>query len=254
MGTIEKTIRKNWFIYYFVRTLHEYFLSNIFFEAECKVFSYLKKKKNLQIIDIGSSNKVFSRFISKYFHNSKFYCFEPLFFLHKQLKIEKNNNKSILFKNGCGNKSKKIIIYTPYKKIFNIHFYFKFFSSINQKFLIKNLYYYFKDKKFFFKRSVISINKLDNFNLKPDIIKIDTENYELEVIIGALKTIKKNRPIIMVENPSEKINIIFKKLNYQKYQYIKSLNKLKVVRNNNKLSYNYFYFCKKKKIKNLFKF
>ena len=80
MGILEKTIRGNWLIYYIIRTLYEFFFSNIFFEYECKVFKYLNRKNNLQVVDIGSSNKVFSRFIARYLNNSKFYCFEPLFF------------------------------------------------------------------------------------------------------------------------------------------------------------------------------
>jgi|TARA_B110000483_G_scaffold197831_1_gene236716 FkbM family methyltransferase len=254
MGILEKTIRGNWLIYYIIRTLYEFFFSNIFFEYECKVFKYLNRKNNLQVVDIGSSNKVFSRFIARYLNNSKFYCFEPLFFLHKQLKIKKNNNTSILIKKGCGEKSKKITIYTPYKKVVNFFLYFKSFSSIDKNFLIKNLFYYFKNINFEFKKTNIVIKKLDSFKIKPDIIKIDTENYELNVLLGSLKTIKKSRPIIMLENPSVKIHMILTKLNYEKYQFIRKYKKLIKVKNNNKHSYNYFYICKKKKINSLFKF
>ena len=45
MGTIEKIIRKNWLVYYILRAIHEHFLSNIYFESECKIFKYLIKKK-----------------------------------------------------------------------------------------------------------------------------------------------------------------------------------------------------------------
>ena len=252
MGILERTIRRNWITYYIARTLHEYFLSNIFFENECKVFKYLNKRNNLVIVDIGSSNKVFSKSISKYFYNSKFYCFEPLHFLHKQLKIDNNNNKSFLIKRGCGEKSKKILIYIPYKKIFNIHCYFKFFSSIDMRFLIKNLNYYFKNKNFFFKKKTISIKKLDSFKLNPNIIKIDTENYEEKIIYGALKTIKKTRPIIIVENPSKKVDHIFKKIKYQKYQYDHINKKFKKIKKNNKHSYNYFFLTAEKSVNTLF--
>ena len=143
MGTFEKFVRKNWFIYYTARTLYEYFLSKLFFESDCKVFSFLRNKKNLRIIDIGSSNGVFSRYISKYLYASKFYCFEPLFFLHKQLKITKNKNNSILIKKGCGEKSKKVIIFTPYVEIFKIKLYFKFFSSIDKNFIIQKFIFLF---------------------------------------------------------------------------------------------------------------
>lgn len=254
MGTFEKFVRKNWLIYYLIRTIYEYFLSNLFFESDCKVFAFLNKKKNLKIVDIGSSNGVFSRYIAKYLYASKFYCFEPLFFLHKQLKISKNKNKSILIKKGCGERSKKILIYTPYVQIFKIKLYFKFFSSIDKSFAAKNLFFYFRKKNFKYKKTQITIRTLDSFNLKPDIIKIDTENYEFNIILGAIKTIKKNRPIIMIENPSKQINILLNKLGFEKYQYLKNKYKLKKVQRNNKNTYNYFFVCKKKGLSKLFKF
>jgi FkbM family methyltransferase len=45
----------------------------------------------------------------------------------------------------------------------------------------------------------ISISKLDNFNLKPDLIKIDVEGFEPMVIDGGMETISKHLPIILIE-------------------------------------------------------
>lgn len=48
----------------------------------------------------------------------------------------------------------------------------------------------------------VQIKTLDSFKFfdSIDLIKIDTEQYEYFVIEGALKTIKKNRPVIFFEN------------------------------------------------------
>jgi len=48
----------------------------------------------------------------------------------------------------------------------------------------------------------VKVEKLDDYKFfnTVDFIKIDTEQYEYDVIQGALKTIKKNRPTIMFEN------------------------------------------------------
>lgn len=48
--------------------------------------------------------------------------------------------------------------------------------------------------------NAIPVLTLDSFNLSPDFIKIDVEGMEDQVIQGALKTIKKNRPIMVVEH------------------------------------------------------
>lgn len=83
------------------------------------------------------------------------------------------------------------------------------------------------------------------------LLKIDTENYELKIILGALKTIKKNKPIILIENPPKTVDQIFKKLNYTKFQYLRDKKKLVEVKQNNNYSYNYFYIYKKN-VNNLF--
>ena len=47
----------------------------------------------------------------------------------------------------------------------------------------------------------VEVKRLDDFKFENiDFIKIDTEQYELQVILGGLKTIKKHRPTIFFEN------------------------------------------------------
>jgi FkbM family methyltransferase len=47
----------------------------------------------------------------------------------------------------------------------------------------------------------VEVKRLDDFKFENvDFIKIDTEQYELQVIAGGIKTIKKHRPTIFFEN------------------------------------------------------
>ena len=47
---------------------------------------------------------------------------------------------------------------------------------------------------------MVSITKLDSLNLDNiSVIKIDVEGFELEVLTGALETIRKNKPVIILE-------------------------------------------------------
>lgn len=45
----------------------------------------------------------------------------------------------------------------------------------------------------------VDIKKLDDYKLSPNLIKIDTQNYELEVLKGAEETLKKCKPILIIE-------------------------------------------------------
>jgi FkbM family methyltransferase len=47
--------------------------------------------------------------------------------------------------------------------------------------------------------SRIEVKTLDWFDLAPDFVKIDTEGYELFVLKGAEKTLRKHRPVVIVE-------------------------------------------------------
>ncbi len=68
----------------------------------------------------------------------------------------------------------------------------------------------------------VDIVPLDELGLQPDIIKIDSEGFDFEVILGLRKTIESQRPHIMIEyNPKlmESIEAFFKKLSYSFFTY-----------------------------------
>jgi FkbM family methyltransferase len=245
MTFLENFIRSNFYLYVISRSLYNFFFNFFFYEDECEVFKYLKKKSNITIIDVGSSDLSFSSYISKFFYKSNFFCFEPSFHLYKNKKL-KNDNKLYIFNKACSNKSKKLVLFTPFKKILTVKIYLKYFTSYSLKFIKKNLIKYFNcDKNIFFEKILVNTIKIDNLNLKPDLIKLDVEGHEINVILGAIKTIKKIRPIIYIENPSKVVDKLFYSLNYRKFQYKKKIKKLFIVKKNNKSSYNYLYIYNK---------
>lgn len=245
MSFLEKYIRSNFYLYVASRELYNFFLSFFFYERECEVFKYLKKRSNITIIDIGSSNLSFSSYISKFFYKSNFFCFEPLLDFYNSKKLQ-NNNKLYIFNKACADESKKLVLFIPFKKILTFKIYLKYFSSYNLKFIKKNLIKYFNSKSnFFYDQIIVNTIKIDNLNLKPDLIKLDIEGCEYKALLGAIKTIKKFRPIIYIENPSKVVDYFFYSLNYKKFHYKKNTNKLSIVKNNKKNSYNYLYIYNK---------
>ena len=74
--------------------------------------------------------------------------------------------------------------------------------------------------------NICNVKLLDEFNFESvDLIKIDVEGHELEVIKGALNTIEKNKPVLVIEiHPHAdrtsflKRQIIFKTLKYYGYE------------------------------------
>ena len=65
----------------------------------------------------------------------------------------------------------------------------------------------------------ISIEKLDNFDLDADLIKVDIQGYEGKFLLGATETIKRCKPIIVLEvelkKPFRYLNSILTPLGYR---------------------------------------
>ena len=72
----------------------------------------------------------------------------------------------------------------------------------------------------------IESRKLDRFNLKADLIKIDVEGDEFSVISSGVKTLSKNLPIVIIEyNPNnfKKVQILLNDLSFIPYIWKKKL-------------------------------
>lgn len=63
------------------------------------------------------------------------------------------------------------------------------------------------DDNFFKHEITVSTNILDNYDLKIDFLKIDTDGVDGEVIIGGEKTIAREKPLIFVEDFLDKTTV-----------------------------------------------
>lgn len=165
-----------------------------------KLFQF---KDNVKIIDIGANIGVSSIYFLRLFKNSKIEAFEPNLKLNSKLKKIKDKFPNFKFYNtALGEKKQSLFFYKPIYKNLENH-YLSSFDLTNIKMKIVEDFGKKKLNKFNFIKKKIPIDKLDNFNLKPDFIKIDVEGFEDKVIKGALKTINVFRPVILVEQNSK---------------------------------------------------
>ena len=225
----ERIVRSNLYLFVFSRYMVNKFFSNYIYESEFKILKILEKNfyfKNSKqpIIDVGANDGISYKSIRNFLKKKLIISFEPLVGKFSELKNLKKNDKNYkIYKCGLSNKnSKNINLHVPYYKRYEL----TPFSGINKNSVISRLQesLFVKDllNKITFKIESIKIKKLDNYNLKPDLIKIDVEGHEYECVLGSLKTIKKNKPILIIEY-NKKINIkilkILKKFKYNAYFY-----------------------------------
>ena len=210
---IEKLIRMIPIVYIFFRSLVRY---TGYFESD---FFYLKKifrNKSINIIDVGASDGISALFFIRNLKPKKIYCYEPQkIFYRKLINLKKKYKFLKLFNYGLGNKISNETVYYPFVKIFNKKFVLFAYSfpvkkelekQINLDFLIKPKIY--QDK--------ITIKKFKIPKDKINLIKIDTNGSELEVITSIMRLLKRDKPVLIIENNN--INKIYKKVKFLKYK------------------------------------
>ncbi|MES2836821.1 MAG: FkbM family methyltransferase [Bacteroidota bacterium] len=171
---------------------------------EKPLFSIFGKitKKGL-ILDVGANIGIISVHFAKQFPDSKIIGFEPVPFnqtaFEKVCKYFKLNNV-VLEKFALGNSNEKTTIYVPVQNNVTM----QGLANIKET-DTKNAISY-----------TIDVKKLDDVesykNQLITAIKIDVENFEYEVLLGAKLTIERNKPILYVElwdNENRKNSIDF---------------------------------------------
>lgn len=186
-----------------------------------KLIKLSKPENEYIFIDIGANRGQTIQSVSM-LRKFNIVSFEPLTYLYKKIKKKYKGYNINPFCYGLSNKESTALIYTPFYN--NVPFYG--LSSLSKK---ESLYFFKKDRFLFFKKSLlkvkrseIKIKKLDSFNLKCDFLKADVQGNEINTIKGAYETITESEPIIILERPSEDLEVAFlKDLGYSPFIFKK---------------------------------
>ena len=239
---IEKIIRSHPLLYLITRSLIRF--TNIF-EIDFEGIKLINFKKKITIYDIGASDGIASKYFLNNLTVKKIYCFEPdetYVKILKNLKIK----KLIIKPYGIGNKTFECDIFMPRYKFFKKKYDLTTYSFFDKYYLIKQINLDFKFRKnISIIKKKIYIKKIDKIKTNIDLIKIDTNGYELQVINALKDTIKNSKPVIKLETNQDILNIkkFLKKYSYNDYFYNVDEKKLKRVKKKYPLN---TYFLQKK--------
>ena len=214
------------------------------------------------ILDIGASLGISTLGFRRLGFKNKIYAFEPNYILYKKyLKKNLEKDKSTKIKNiALANFNGSKIMHMPFYNSECIHY----FCSYDIKYLINSIKITFPNllNKLKIIKKKIPCRRFDDLkmNIKPHFIKIDTEGFDEYVLKGMKKTIRKYKPIFLIEYNKEyfkNIKSILK--DYLPYIYdlrenkmtplSSKINNIKVSRTNKKnfLSIRNVYFIHKKR-------
>tara|TARA_Y100000389_G_scaffold5366_1_gene5082 strand:- start:5107 stop:5934 length:828 start_codon:yes stop_codon:yes gene_type:complete len=263
--------------YYLIRNIETIPLINILILNNLYYFRYflphdkdylgiknLNLPSGLDIIDVGANiGASFLSFKSLKLKN-KIHCFEPNPILVKEKLnfLKKKYTNLSVYNVALGKKNVIGTFFLPYYKNKPLHY----FASFDKQYVINSCKITFSKNylnKIHLIEKKVKLKKLDDYQkiIKPIFIKIDTEGFDLDVILGATKIIKKHKPILLIEYNSDIILKIKKKLpNYSLfyYDFIKdkffklktnNINKDLISRHNKKnhFSYRNLYFIPNKR-------
>ena len=162
-------------------------------------------KDNAVIIDVGANIGNHSLYWAMERHAKKIYAFEPIESTYEILErnIQLNHLEDVIQPYNLGLSDEETFAKI---KDYNI-------SNIGGTELNKA------------KWGQIKLVPLDSLSLKRkiDVIKIDVEESEADVLIGATKTIQKNKPLIIIESFSQNkamIDVILKELKYKQIEQL----------------------------------
>ena len=230
LGLFEKLIRFIPHIYLVIRPIVKF---TNYFEED---FYYLKKifkNTRINIIDIGASDGISAIFFINNLNPKKIFCFEPSKAFFKKLKKLKLKYHFLkIYNSGLGKKNKNEIIYYPYINFFGKKIPLLAYSFPIKKDLINqiNLDFIIKPKIL---KTKIKIKKFKIPKEKIHLIKIDTNGSELDIVNSIIKLIKRDKPVLIIENNNiNKIYKILKKFSYNKY-FVKNNNLKKHSNQNN---------------------
>lgn len=165
-------------------------LCEVFFERIYDVEGYIPTVVDT-VIDVGAHTGDWTVYCAKILQVKEIYAFEPL-------KENLFYAKSILELNGCDNAKIYPFALSDSNKESELEYSGTMLGEVRAN-----------AKK---KVETIKFRTLDSLNLQCNILKIDVEGFELEVLKGAILTIRKFKPKIILETHTKKLRFECNKL------------------------------------------
>jgi len=189
------------------------------FESDFYALSLFPDSKDHLFLDIGANRGQSIDAILMQTQSGSIHSFEPNSLLFENLsKIYKNNSRVTVHNIGLGDVNTT--------EVLNIPFYKKWMCDGLGSFIedgagdwLKGRVYFYSEKKLSLKKIKAEIKRLDDFNFAPFFIKMDIQGFEYQALKGGIGTLKKHKPILLIETPDNNVVQFLEELGYVQYAF-----------------------------------
>lgn len=229
LTTIFKKLLRSTFLHfpdiYNFMSNHRYWINYYFqkvHEEDFKAFKLISRSQPQLFLDVGANIGMSALSILTVKPNAKVISFEPNPLNYPFLEKIANKFDSFEYKKfGLADEEKSLNLYWPIynKKAITTLASFDYEKAKN--WLSPKTIYFFEEKKINIENMTAELKTLDSLNLNPDFIKIDVQGFEYQVLLGAEETIKRCKPIFLIESvqPNGNVHNFLKNYDYSVFKF-----------------------------------
>lgn len=205
--------KNSYFVNFYLNKIHD---------PDFNAFKLICAEHPQNFLDIGANVGMSALSFFTLKNNARVISFEPNPINYPYLDRLLNKFNNFQYKNcGLADKPGKIDFFYP---VYNGKEMTALGSGDRQKaesWLNPKTVYFFEPHKLEIEQISVEVKTLDSFQLEPEFIKIDVEGFEYLVLLGATATIKKSRPILLIEGVAaqDKVHNLMQQWNYDAYKF-----------------------------------
>lgn len=190
------------------------------FERDFDVLAHFRPEATADFLDIGANRGQAVQAIR--FHNvdNPITCFEPSTRAFDQLvRYTRNVEHVALRAVGLGAEKAELALYTPVYRGYVFDGLASVVRSEAAEWLADRILF-FDERHLEVLEDVVRIETLDEQDARPAFVKIDVQGGELAVLRGGVETIRRSRPVILLEAPEDDREVAFlRDLDYDAYRF-----------------------------------
>ena len=189
-------------------------------ESDFKALGLFEYPEQTLFLDIGANRGEASlSMLLKGPANSRVMAFEPNPLIFEKLRNRYRNEARVKVYNlGMGNQADSFTLYIPFYRKWMFDGLSSFIEE-EAKGWLRTRFWRYREALLSTREVSCRVERLDNLQLEPDFIKIDVQGFEKQVLEGGWESLKKYKPVLLVETPNDEQIEMLEGLGYDTLTY-----------------------------------